>query len=74
MYTRALALVGVATVVTWLFPDGTTLCHYGYMKSFIPMELPGDGTQPEADVEIVCTNRDPNGAEEVPVLTNVAGT
>lgn len=74
MYTAAMALCGVKTVVTWHLPDGSSLCHYGYLKSFVPMELPGDGTQPEADIEVVCTNRDPNGNEELPVLTEVAGT
>jgi len=75
MYDEAFTQCGKVTTVTYWLPDGSSLALYGYMKSFIPAGLSGDGTQPEADIEIVATNRDPITKEiELPVLTSAVGT
>lgn len=74
MYTRAISLVNVNTTITITWTDGTTLAFFGFMKSFQPSAM-SQGGQPEATITIVPTNVDPaSGAEEAPVLTNVAGT
>lgn len=74
LYTTMLSLVNVKTTVTITFPDGSTLAFYGYLKSFAPDAIER-GTQPEATITVIPTNQDPStGAEEDPVLTNVAGT
>ena len=69
------ALLNVEQTVTIHFPDGSTLAFFGYLKSFIPQSHE-EGTQPEADIVIVPTNRDtasPYG-EEGPAMTEVSGT
>ncbi len=74
LYTSLLALLNVKTTVTVTFRDGTTLAFYGFLQSFIPGSLK-EGEQPMAEITVVPTNQDPTtGAEEDPVLTNVAGT
>ena len=73
-YTQALALINVQTVVTYTFYDGSTLCFYGYLKTFAP-GTQQRGTQPEATITVVCTNWDyVNKVEAAPVLTSVSGT
>lgn len=75
VYVNVKSAINRKDTITKTFADGSTICFYGYLKSFIPANEPGDGTQPEADFEIVPTNVDPvTGAEESPVETNVAGT
>ena len=60
--------------ITCLFPDGSTLDFYGYLRVFEP-SANVEGTQPEATITITPTNYDPvNDVEEGPVLTEVAGT
>jgi hypothetical protein len=74
LYTQILAVINRETTITQIWPDGTTLAYYGFVKSFTPNNLV-EGEMPQADIVIVPTNRDPSsGAEESPVLTNVAGT
>lgn len=73
-YTQALALINVETTITYSFFDGSTLCFYGYLKTFAPGTMQR-GTQPEATVTIVATNWDyVNKVEAGPVLTSVSGT
>jgi len=73
-YNQALALVNVKTTITQVWPDGSTLAFYGYLRLFDPDELQR-GTQPEANVGIESTNWDHvNKVEAFPVLTSVAGT
>lgn len=73
-YNQIKAICGVRTVVTVRFPDGSTLCFYGYLKSFTPGPL-AEGQPVEATVVVVCTNWDyNNNVEAGPVMTEVAGT
>lgn len=61
-------------VITEHFPDGSSICYFGVLKSFIPGEL-AEGTVPEATCTIVPTNQDPTTcAEEGPVWTPGSGT
>lgn len=74
IYSEALSLINLETTVTVRFPDTSTLAFYGFLKSF-EMDALEEGTFPKCTITVVPTNADPTtGAEEDPVLTNVAGT
>lgn len=76
VYNNVIAMMGPTKeqTITWVFSDGSTLAHYGFIKNFVPGAM-SRGAQPEATVEVVCTNWDPSGkVEAAPVLTSVAGT
>ena len=74
LYDDMLDLLNVNTTVTVIFPDGSTLAFYGFLRSFEPGELV-EGEQPTATIMVVPTNQDPTtGTEEAPVLVNVPGT
>lgn len=73
VYAQILQAVGVNDEITVRFPDGSTLAFWGFMKDFVPADA-SEGTQPEAAVTIVPTNRDNAGAEQAPVLASVSGT
>ncbi len=67
-------LINAEDTITETYPDGSTYCYYGYLKSFEPSEF-SEGEFPEADVVIVQTNWDPtNNVEAEAVLTEVVGT
>lgn len=74
LYNTILTLLNIETTVTVIYPDGSTLAFYGYLRTFEPNELK-EGEQPEATITVVPTNQDPTtGAEESPVLTSASGT
>lgn len=67
VYDQIISIINVVGQITVVFPDSTTLTFYGYLQSFVPGEA-AEGGRPEADVTIVCTNRNPgSGAESAPV-------
>lgn len=60
--------------ITVLFPDGSTLDFFGFLKTFDPQGLTEEGLA-EANFTVVPTNYDPdNDVEAGPVLTSVSGT
>jgi hypothetical protein len=72
--------VDIASVINWNdsvtihFPDLSTLDFYGYLKMFEIQEL-SEGSQPEANCTVICTNYDSSNRVEVgPVMTEVTGT
>lgn len=68
-YEQAKSLVNVETAITITFRTGDTLVFYGYLQKFEADDL-AEGSQPEATVSFVATNRDPvTGAEEDYVFT-----
>ena len=68
------AAVNIPKTVTVHFPDGSSLCFYGFLKSFKPGSLE-EGKVPEATVEIQPTNQDPlTCSEESPIFTAATGT
>lgn len=73
IYTALLAAVNRRDVITDTFPDGTTLCYHGYVKSFEVDEMQ-EGEPPMITVTVVATNKDSSGVEQAAVLTNVSGT
>lgn len=74
LYNEILAMRGTEQTITIFFPDGSTLCFYGYIMSFEINDMQ-EKQQPTASVQIVPTNWDPvNKVEALPVLTSVAGT
>ena len=73
-YTSILAVINEPTTITVTFPDGSTVAFYGYLQAFQPDAME-EGKQPEADVNIVCTNYDHTAHTEAgPTITSVAGT
>ena len=73
VYESGADLINVKTTITHLFPNGDTLCYYGFLQKVEFDELV-EGTQPECTLTIVPTNQDPTtGVEEDPVYT-AAGT
>ena len=74
VYSQIIAIVNVPTEITVHFPDTSTLSFFGFLKSFTPGEM-SEGEQPEADIEIVCTNLNPNtGLETAPSFVDNSGT
>lgn len=74
VYPEIEAILNRPQVVTHHFPDGSSLCYFAVLKSFVPGELV-EGTPPEATVTIVPTNQDPITCdEEGPVFTPGSGT
>jgi hypothetical protein len=74
VYDSILDLINVQTTVTVHFPDGSSLAFFGYLQKFEPGELV-EGSQPEATITVVPTNRDPVTCdEEDPVYTAGTGT
>lgn len=73
-YSSVASIINVATTITIRFPDGSTLCFYGFVRTFAPDALE-EGTVPTATVTIVPTNMDPtNCVEAAPVYTAGTGT
>ena len=69
-----LNLLNQKTTINVVFPDGSVLAFYGFLRSFDPTPLE-EGSQPEATIVGTVTNQDPStGAEEDPVLVNAPGT
>lgn len=74
VYDQIVALCNVETTITVLFPDGSTLAFYGYLKNFEPSEM-SEGEQPEATVTVQPTNWDHvNDVEAGPTVVEVSGT
>ena len=55
-------------LITITFPDGSTLAFWGWINSFVPNEMV-EGSQPTANVSIMCSNQNGAGAETAPVFT-----
>lgn len=68
VYDQIIALVNVEGEITCHFSDSSTLDFWGYLKSFVPQECQ-EGEQPEAEIEIVCTNENSSGTETGPNWT-----
>lgn len=65
----AYAQVGVNQTITLTFRGGSTLCFYGYLKTFDPQNHQ-EGVEKTANITIVPTNIDPvNNVEAGPVYT-----
>lgn len=74
LYDDILALVNVEGSITVHFSNGDTVDFFGYLRVFEPQEM-SEGEQPEAQITIQPTNRDPsNHAETEPNWTAAAGT
>ena len=68
-YPGILALINAPTSITVLFPDGSKLVFYGYLKKFEVNEHK-EGESPEATLSIQPTNWDStNFVEAAPVFT-----
>ncbi|HQD86979.1 MAG TPA: hypothetical protein PK822_08755 [Bacillota bacterium] len=68
-WTSIVAAINDNTLITFTFPDASSLAVYGYLKSFIPNEYV-EGEQATAECVIVVTNWNHNtGAEAGPIYT-----
>ena len=68
VFDQIVALVNIEGEITVHFPNGDTLDFWGFLKSFVPGELV-EGSPPEAEITIVCTNQNLSGVEVSPTLT-----
>lgn len=69
-YSELFSLINVSQMITVIFPDGSTLDYYGYIKGveFSPLV---EGEQPEMTITVVPTNYDcDNCVEAGPVMTS----
>lgn len=74
LYEAILDLINVEGSITVHFSNGDTVDFFGYLRVFEPQEM-SEGEQPEAQITIQPTNRDPvTHAETEPVWTGTAGT
>lgn len=73
LYTDILALVNILDEITVWFSDGSAVAFWGFLRMFEPDEMT-EGEPPTATITITPTNEDPDGNEEPPVVTEVAGT
>jgi len=70
--TSCVAICNVATTITVRFPDTSTLCFYGGLRSAKPNAFV-KGQQPTITIVIEPTNTDPSdGSEAGPVFTAAA--
>mgnify|MGYP001221696046 FL=1 len=66
-WTSIVAAINDNTLITFTFPDASSLAVYGYLKSFTPNEYV-EGEQATAECVIVVTN-DSEGTETGPAHT-----
>lgn len=67
------ALINVKTVITEHQPDGSSICYWGHMQSFV-RNANEEGTKPTATVVFVFDGIDDSGDEQDIVFTTPAGT
>lgn len=72
LLSQAFQCINQPSVITETYQDGSTYCYHGYLRSLI-RQSHVRGQQPRVAFTIVPTNWD-GTAEQVPVLTSVAGT
>ncbi len=73
-FMALLAMTNKEQTITVTYPDGTTICFFGFLKSAKHSEFQ-QGEKPTVDIETVCTNWDPAGHVEAgPVFTQGSGT
>ena len=74
LYSSIVTIINVPTTITVHFPDGSSVCFYGYVKDFKPNALER-GKPPDATITVQPTNQDPTTCnEEDPVYTAGSGT
>lgn len=65
--------LNIPDVITETYSDGSTFAYHGVMNKFERDEHQ-EGEVPTATVGFFATNRDSDGAEQLPVLVEVVGT
>ena len=71
LFAQILAVLNKEQTITVFFPNGDKVSFFGFLKNFEPQEV-SEGEQPEANLTIVPTNRDPStGAEETYLYTEL---
>lgn len=74
LYEDILDLINVEDSITVHFSNGDTVDFFGYLRVFEPQEM-SEGEQPEAQITIQPTNRDPDThAETEPAWAAATGT
>lgn len=69
IYTSILTMLNVNQEITVTFPDKSTYKFWGWINSFTPSSIE-EGSQPTADVEIICSNTNASKEEVAPVFTD----
>lgn len=68
IYTELISLVGVNNAIAITFPDSSILTFWGWIDDFNPNPV-REGEQPTADMTIIPSNQDGDGAEIAPTIT-----
>lgn len=74
IYSQIITMIGTRQTITHKFPNGSTVCFYGYVQKFEPEDTE-IGKAPEADITYVVTNWDQvNQVEAGPAYASAHGT
>jgi hypothetical protein len=68
VYQDIVSMIGQNQLITITFSDNSTLAFWGFVDEFTPGAIK-EGTQPTADVKIVCSNQNDAQVETAPVYT-----
>lgn len=68
---QIVAMIGKNQLITYTYPDGSTLAVWGWIDEFTPDALT-EGSQPTANVKIIPSNQNGSGVETAPVFTPAA--
>lgn len=68
VYDEILAMAGVNQSITIFFPDGSKVVFWGWLDEFTP-NANKEGEQPTAEVKIIPSNQNDQGAETGPDYT-----
>jgi hypothetical protein len=68
VYPEIEAMLGVNQQITITWPDGSSRSFWGWLDKFTPGEH-SEGEQPTAEISILPSNQDADGAETAPTLT-----
>jgi hypothetical protein len=69
VYDEIVSNVNTNQDITIVFPDGSTLVFWGWIDEFIPGPIV-EGVQPTAEITIIPSNQDGDGAEIAPVYSD----
>lgn len=75
VWPQLMTNINLEQTITHTYPDGSTLCYYGFLQKAEYEETGEDGKQPEVTLTVIPTMWDPvNQVEAGPVFASAHGT